>query len=228
MITRHRRTLLGLAPAVAAVALLPVAGACGVGEESRARGADERASSGDASSPGAGPTGGLLSIDDLEEVSGGAPAARGADLGTPPGPVERTSLPGVGEVAIAITSADGRVSACCVMVAASAEQRERGLMEVTDLGGYEGMLFVWDADTTGPFYMRNTPTPLSIAWFDASGAFVSEADMEPCADVARCRLYPPAGPYRFALEVPQGNLAALGVGAGSRLSAGGSCAGNSS
>jgi uncharacterized membrane protein (UPF0127 family) len=133
----------------------------------------------------------------------------------------------VGEVAIAITAADGRVSACCVMVAASAEQRQRGLMEVTELGGYEGMLFVWDTDTAGPFYMRNTPTPLSIAWFDASGAFVSAADMEPCADVADCPLYAPEGPYRFALEVPQGDLAVLGVGPGSRLSAGGGCAGGS-
>ena len=92
------------------------------------------------------------------------------------------------------------------MVAASAEQRERGLMEVTDLAGYEGMLFVWDDDTRGGFWMRNTPTPLSIAWVDAEGGIVSSADMEPCADSDDCPTYPPDGRYRFALEVPKGEL----------------------
>ena len=93
-------------------------------------------------------------------------------------------------------------------------------MEVTDLGGYQGMVFVWDADTSGGFWMRNTPTPLSIAWFDADGEFVSSADMEPCSATAPdCPVYPAGGAYRFAVEVFQGDLDDLGVGPGSRLRA---------
>jgi uncharacterized protein len=86
------------------------------------------------------------------------------------------------------------------------------------------MLFVWDADSSSGFYMRNTPTPLSIGWFDADGALVSTAAMDPCADVEGCPTYPSGGTYRFALEVPQGSLGDVGVASGSSLAVGGPCA----
>ncbi len=156
--------------------------------------------------------------------AGDAPAAQGAGLDTPPGPADRVSLDGFGEVAIAITGPDGKVMGWCVLLAETEAQRQRGLMEVTDLQGYAGMLFVWDADATSSFYMRNTPMPLSIAWVDTDGELVSTAGMSPCGDVGNCPLYPAKGPYRFALEVPSGQLDELGLVEGSRLAVGGSCA----
>lgn len=183
--------------------------------------------------PGCGDDGGVeatpadpVTPDDLAEWSGGAPAVGPGDLAEPPGAARRAGLPGVGETAASITAADGTVTGCCLLVAATDEQRQRGLMEVTDLGGYEGMVFVWDHDVETGFWMRNTPSPLSIAWFDAAGDFVSATDMTPCAaDADDCPTYPPDGPYRFAVEVFQGDLAALGAGPGSRLTLGGACAG---
>jgi uncharacterized membrane protein (UPF0127 family) len=178
---------------------------------------------GGASRPASGP--------DLAAMSGEAPAAQGAGLETPPGPADRVDLEAFttgdlafGELAIAITGSDGEVMGWCVLLAATADQRQRGLMEVTDLGGYAGMLFVWDADASSGFYMRNTPTPLSIGWFEADGDLVSTADMEPCEDVDGCPTYAPGGRYRFALEVPQGRLDDAGVAPGSRLAVGGPCA----
>jgi uncharacterized protein len=156
-------------------------------------------------------------------TAGDAAAATGAELDDPPGPPDRTPLEGFGEVAIAITDADGAVKGWCVLLADAPEQRERGLMEVEDLQGYAGMLFVWDTDSSSSFYMRNTPMPLSIAWFSADGELVSTEDMEPCADVDSCPLYPADDSYRFALEVPQGDLGELGVGEGSTLRVGGDC-----
>jgi uncharacterized protein len=168
---------------------------------------------------------------DLAALSGDAPAARGAGLEAPPGPADRVPLDsfdvgglGFGEVAIALMGPDGEVAGWCVLLAGTGDQRQRGLMEVTDLGGYAGMLFVWDADSSSSFYMRNTPTPLSIAWFDADGTLVSMADMDPCPDVEGCPTYPSGGSYRFALEVPQGSLEDVGVVGGSRVAVGGSCA----
>lgn len=105
----------------------------------------------------------------------------------------------------------------CLLLAQTSEQRARGLMEVTDLAGYPGMLFAFPADTQTGFWMRNTPTPLSIAYVDSSGAIVSTADMEPCADVPTCPSYPAAGPYRWAVEVPQGDLDGLGLTGDARL-----------
>lgn len=168
-----------------------------------------------------------LSLEALALASGDAPAARGVEVDEPPGPEDRRSVPAVEEVAASITAEDGTVTACCLMVASTDEQRNRGLMEVTDLGGYDGMVFVWDHDTEGAFWMFNTVTPLSIAWFDAEGLFVSSTDMEPCTseDGSDCPMYPPEGEYRFALEVFQGDLDDLGVGPGSRLALGGPCAG---
>lgn len=180
--------------------------------------------SGAASSEGASGPAAPLSLDDLAAASGDAPAAAGSGLDQAPGPADRTGLPGAAEAAASVTSATGEVTGCCLLVAADTETRQRGLMEVTDLGGYQGMVFVWDDDTSGGFWMRNTPTPLSIAFFAADGDFVGSTDMDPCADTADCRVYPSPGTYRFALEVVQGDLERLGVGPGSRLALGGECA----
>jgi uncharacterized membrane protein (UPF0127 family) len=215
------RTLLA-----AGCALMLALGVAGCGDDDDA--SDGAASGGEddrgAPSASEGPAD-PISLDDLAAASGGAPAATGADLDEAPGPADRTGLTGVGEAAASITAADGTVTGCCLLVAATDEQRQRGLMEVTDLGGYQGMVFVWDADTSGGFWMRNTPTPLSIAWFDADGDFVSSADMEPCSATAPdCPVYPAGGSYRFAVEVFQGDLDDLGVGPGSRLALGGDCA----
>ena len=97
-------------------------------------------------------------------------------------------------------------------------------MEVTDLQGYSGMAFVYDEDVQNAFHMRNTPTPLSIAWIAADGSVVSIADMEPCEDRDGCPSYAPSGPYRYAIEVPQGDLPALGITESSNVRVGGSCA----
>jgi uncharacterized membrane protein (UPF0127 family) len=119
---------------------------------------------------------------------------------------------------VELTAADSTPRSECVAVATSPAQRSHGLMRVTDLGDDVGMVFAYTADSTGQFWMRNTVMPLSIAWFAADGTFVSAADMEPCADgAADCPLHGAAAPYRYALEVPKGDLPGLGVGPGSRL-----------
>lgn len=99
----------------------------------------------------------------------------------------------------------------CVWVADTNAERARGLMHVRDLDGRAGMVFVFDADTTGGFWMRNTPMPLQIAFFRDDGALVSTAVMAACGDHAQCPTYFAAGPYRYALEVPRGDLDELGV-----------------
>lgn len=131
----------------------------------------------------------------------------------------RSPLGGFGEVQATIRAADGEVCEVCLLSATTPEQRARGLMEVTDmeLGGYDGMLFEYPAAIEGGFWMRNTPMPLSIAYFDEGGTFIAELDMEPCDDSPDCPTYPSSAPFRFALEVPQGELADLAVRPGSTI-----------
>ena len=138
--------------------------------------------------------------------------------------VEPVPLGDLGEVGLTVETDEGSTIIGCLLAAVTAEQRQRGLMEVTDLQGYDGMAFVYDADTTGAFYMRNTPMPLSIAWVSADGSIVDTADMEPCADRSACPTYAPSGAYRVAIEVPQGELEDLGIVEGSTVTVGGDCA----
>jgi uncharacterized membrane protein (UPF0127 family) len=135
--------------------------------------------------------------------------------------VERTALPGFGEVLVRVTRVDGQVVSWCLLLADTAEQRQRGLMEVTDpeLGGFDGMLFRFPEPVTNGFWMRNTPQPLSIAYVGEDGSLVSSTEMAPCEDSPDCPGYPPSGPYRWAIEVPVsvGGVGGLGIEPGARI-----------
>jgi uncharacterized membrane protein (UPF0127 family) len=142
-----------------------------------------------------------------------------------PGDPARVALEGFDEIAVTVAPADGGgLRAWCLLAAAREEQRQKGLMGVTDLQGYSGMAFLYDEDVDHAFYMRNTPTPLSIAWIDRAGGVVSIAAMAPCEDREGCPLYPPGGSYRTAIEVFEGGLDALGITEGATVTVGGSCA----
>lgn len=98
-------------------------------------------------------------------------------------------------------------------------------MGVTDLGGKVGMAFVFPEQSTAAFYMFATLLPLSVAWFDASGRFLGDAAMAPCRTAAAdCPHFEAPAAYRLALEVPQGRLGTLGIGPGSTVHLGGTCA----
>jgi uncharacterized membrane protein (UPF0127 family) len=225
------------AGALAVVIVLAVGG-CGGDDDDGADAADGGATTSATAAPGSGTTAatgttlappvveGTIDVDTLRELVGDAPAVGGpglAELAGAPGEPGRTPLPGFGETAVAVTAPDGTVTGWCLLAALTEAQRQRGLMEVTDLGGFSGMVFGWSEDADAQFYMRNTPMPLSIAFVGADGSLVSNTDMAPCDDVEGCPLYSADGPYRFAVEVPQGALPSLGVEPGSTFAFGGSC-----
>ncbi|HET9444347.1 MAG TPA: DUF192 domain-containing protein [Acidimicrobiales bacterium] len=136
-------------------------------------------------------------------------------------------VPGFSEVGFSVATAASPSPAgrFCALLADTDARRAQGLMGRRDLGGFDAMVFTFPDDTTGAFYMRNVPVPLSIAWFDANGRFVSSSDMAPCPDRDGCPTYAPPGPYRTAVEVLQGDLARLGLGPETTLAVGGSCTG---
>ncbi|WP_116999058.1 DUF192 domain-containing protein [Desertimonas flava] len=95
----------------------------------------------------------------------------------------------------------------CFWLADTPALQQRGLMGVTDLGGADGMLFVFDGPTTAAFYMWQTPLPLSVSFFDADGRLVDGAEMAPCLDESpgSCERYHSEVPYVMALEVVSGS-----------------------
>lgn len=144
-----------------------------------------------------------------------------------PGDPGRLLLAGFDEVAIEVDPGDGRgFLSWCLLLARNQAQRSQGLMGVDDLHGYSGMVFAYDRPVENRFYMRNTPTALTIGWIDEGGGLVSAADMEPCGDVDDCPLYAPDGPYELAIEVFEGDLDELGIIPGSTTRLTGGCAGD--
>jgi uncharacterized membrane protein (UPF0127 family) len=94
-----------------------------------------------------------------------------------------------------------------VEVARTAADREHGLMGRTDLGPRSGMIFLFDRDQHLTFWMKDTPTALSIAFISVEGRIQEIADMEPYSEkIVMSRLS-----ARYALEMRKGAFAALGI-----------------
>lgn len=93
--------------------------------------------------------------------------------------------------------------------------REHGLMGRTDLTDAMAMLFVFPDEQTRVFWMKDTPTPLSIAYISKQGVVKEILDMEPFS------LAPVPSRYSvpFALEVKQGAFARRGVTVGDTIPA---------
>lgn len=98
-------------------------------------------------------------------------------------------------------------------VAATPAQRQTGLMYRRDLDANDGMLFVFDQATPQCFWMKNTPTPLTIAFLADDGSIVNLADMAPFSEDSHCS----AKPVRYTLEMNQGWFARRGIKPGFRI-----------
>jgi uncharacterized protein len=120
------------------------------------------------------------------------------------------------EAWVAITREDGEPIELPVKHADTGDRRAHGLMEVPDLPAGTGMLFTFDAERAGGFWMKNTLVPLDIAFVDSDDEIVAILAMDPC-DSDPCEVYEPGASYLSALEVPQGWFAAQGVTVGDRL-----------
>jgi uncharacterized membrane protein (UPF0127 family) len=148
-----------------------------------------------------------------------AAAAWVALVVAPTGSPARRPFGGFGEVAFRIEP-DRRG---CALLAARPAQWARGLMGRRDLGGYDAMVFDFGTEVASGFWMRNTPIPLTVAFFAADGRYLGARDMAPCGDRPDCPVYRAPRPYRYAIEVPRGRLPRLGVRPGSRLVLSGRC-----
>lgn len=99
--------------------------------------------------------------------------------------------------------------------AATAEERQRGLMGRAELAADSGMLFRFDQFQRHCLWMKNTPLPLSAAFLDEEGFIVDLIDLKPLSETIRCS----REPARYALEMEQGWFADRGIRLGARLTA---------
>lgn len=93
-------------------------------------------------------------------------------------------------------------------------EMEHGLMGRRDLGRDEGMLFVYLRPQQLSFWMRNTPLPLDIGFFDATGTLREIYQMYPFDETP---VPSHSEQLQFALEMNQGWFKQNGVRPGDQL-----------
>ncbi len=101
-------------------------------------------------------------------------------------------------------------------VADTESAREQGLSGRASLGGNDGMLFVFPADETPSFWMKEMSFPLDFIWLDA-GKKVTEItpDVSPSTYP---QTFSPSYPIRYVLEVNAGFAAAHQITTGDQAS----------
>lgn len=115
----------------------------------------------------------------------------------------------------------GTGSSLTVRVADSADEQQRGLMGVEELGPDRGMAFVYGEPTTSSFWMKDTLIPLSIAFVAEDGSIVAIEEMTPCRRDDPCPTWDSDGrPYVLAIEANAGWFADHGIVVGDRADLG--------
>ena len=114
---------------------------------------------------------------------------------------------------LSIATASGARVQVEAEIADKPETREKGFMFRKKIPDGTGMLFIFEEDKVLHFWMKNTPSPLSIAYIDYKGVIKDILDMKPydLRDISS------SGYVRYALEVPQGWFGRAGVKVGDTL-----------
>lgn len=101
-----------------------------------------------------------------------------------------------------------------MQLAVLAPEMALGLMFRQELGRDEGMLFVYPKPEQMSFWMRNTPRPLDIGFFNPQGVLKEIYAMHPYDETfIRSR----SQQQQFALEMNQGWFSANGVKPGTTI-----------
>ena len=112
-----------------------------------------------------------------------------------------------------------RLATLRVEIARTYEARMQGLMHRTAMPEDSGMLFIFEEDSTGGFWMKNTLIPLSIGFISRDWRLLEILDMKVAPDPEKgpFDIYAPSRPYRYALEVNQGYFKRKGIEPGVRV-----------
>lgn len=114
---------------------------------------------------------------------------------------------------LTIIKSDGNEVSVNAEIADTFETRQHGFMERKNIPDGTGMLFVFERDQILSFWMKNTPTPLSIAYISSSGKIYDIFDMKPFSLASIVS----TGYSKYALEVPQGWFEKEGIKTGDCL-----------
>ena len=115
---------------------------------------------------------------------------------------------------LTITRPDGTEVIIRAELARTQKEQMKGYMDRTRIPEGTGMLFIFERDQILSFWMKNTPTALSIAYIDSRGTIREIYDMTPLSLASVTSNMS----LRYALEVPQGWFQKNGIAAGAVIS----------
>jgi uncharacterized membrane protein (UPF0127 family) len=141
----------------------------------------------------------LLSVLCLFAAACGSGADNAPETSSPTARPTGDATPLASNVAIFTNSAGEQIE-LEVEIADTPDERSQGLMNREALAENSGMLFLYEEDHQGGFWMRNTLIPLSIAFVLEDGTIIDIQDMEP----ETTELHRPDEKYRNAIEANQG------------------------
>ncbi len=164
-------------------------------------------------------TAGLLAI---AAACGDAPTAVPGDIPatTPAGTPETASTPSQDSSENPIKGFFVRVDDVVfpVELAATPEERIRGLSGRDHLNSGSGMLFIFENAERFRFWMREMEIPLDIVWISSGCRVVDVAENVPFPDpltpLNELPRYSPESPAKYVLEINGAEAAALGLGIG--------------
>jgi hypothetical protein len=144
-------------------------------------------------------------VDEIDDVLSGDDEGKGGnDKGVK---VERTITVVTEEEELEVEVEDAR----------SEEEIATGLMYRGNICENCGMLFYFEEDRRGGFWMKNCEISLDIIFIDESGEIIDiKEDFEPC-DEEPCPSYSPDETYRYVLEVNGGWCEQKGVKTGDKI-----------
>ena len=91
-----------------------------------------------------------------------------------------------------------------IQIADSQEEREKGLMFVSNMPEEEGMLFIFENEGVYPFWMKNTLIPLDIIWLGENQSIVFiKKNALPCKEEP-CEIINPGKSAKYVLEINSG------------------------
>jgi uncharacterized membrane protein (UPF0127 family) len=107
-------------------------------------------------------------------------------------------------------------------VADSKESREQGLSGVKDFSNFDGMLFVFQTESTQVFWMKDMLLDLDIVWIDKNKKVIGieknvSKNTYNSSNPDDSQLFTSPTPILYVLELPAGSSETLGVSVGEVL-----------
>jgi len=104
-----------------------------------------------------------------------------------------------------------------VEIADTEDERRLGLSFKKYLGDYDGMLFVFDKETSTPFWMKDMQIPLDMIFFDSQGFIVDMKEAQAPCTATYCPSIYSKKSYIYVLEVNSGFIEKNGIPEGGSL-----------